>query len=436
MSHEHTGNGSLNGILPNLSRHTTVASLFSERLQLSIPLRSSFLQSVFNAVNVLIGVGILALPLAFRLAGWFFGFVILIFCCLATNYTAKILVKCLDTQPEAGSYGDIGAIAFGHRGRVFIGGVFIVELVTVGVAMVILLGDAIQSLFPMTSMITTRMISFFILTPTLFFPIRQLAYASFIGIVSCICFLFIVLYDGVNKHTTPGSLWAPAPTEWFPNSYYGIPISFGLIMSVYTGAAVFPALYRDMDEPKKYSKVVDVSYSITTISYIIMAWAGYTMFGTSTMKEITQNLSVTEGFNRLLNRAVLWLVFMTPIAKYGVMMNPLQMAWEHWLLSKPLVENWRNTQVGKHTISFVSRTFLHAVIVYIAIIFPGFDRVMSLLGSLFSFGISAIFPLACHLRLFGPSLSYSRYLIDWLIMIVAIGMAAVGTIWSFLPSDS
>ncbi|ORZ08176.1 transmembrane amino acid transporter protein-domain-containing protein [Absidia repens] len=403
----------------------------SERLQLLSPTRSTFLQSIFNAVNVLIGVGILALPLAFRLAGWVYGFFILIFCCLATNYTAKILVKCLDTQPGASSYGDIGAIAFGDRGRAFIGGVFIVELLTVGVAMVILLGDAIQSLFPLIPMITARIISFFILIPTLFFPIRQLAYASFIGIVSCICLLFIVLFDGVNKNHAPGSLWQPAPTEWFPSSLYGLPISFGLIMSVYTGAAVFPALYRDMDEPKEYSKVVDISYSITTLSYVLMAWAGYTMFGLSTMKE---NLAITEGFNRLLNRAVLWLVFMTPIAKYGVMMNPLQMAWEHWLLSKPSIEHCARTPMGKRLISWFSRIVLHAFIVYVAIIFPGFDKVMSLLGALFSFGISAIFPLACHISLFGHSLSYFQYLMDWLIMILAIIMAAVGTVWSFLPT--
>ncbi|KAI8079960.1 transmembrane amino acid transporter protein-domain-containing protein [Halteromyces radiatus] len=436
---EHMGE-SMYGLFPGLSRHTTVASLMSDYnaspISSSTCLRSTFLQSIFNAVNVLIGVGILALPLAFRLAGWVYGSVILLFCCLATNYTAKILIKCLEVQPGATTYGDIGAVAFGHRGRAFIGSVFIVELLTVGVAMVILLGDAIQSLFPLIPMIQTRIISFFLLTPTLFFPIRHLAYASFIGIVSCICLLLIVLYDGVEKEEAPGSLWYPAPTEMFPSSYYGLPISFGLIMSVYTGAAVFPSLYRDMDEPKKYNQVVNLSYLITTASYVLMAWAGYTMFGTSTMKEITQNLAVTEGFNRALNRTVLWLVFLTPIAKYGVMMNPLQVTWEHWLLSKPTIEKWSHTRMGKSLISWTSRLLLHAFIVYIAIIFPGFDKVMSLLGALFSFGISAIFPLACHLSLFGHSMTYSQYILDWLIMLIAISMAAIGTLWSFLPTSS
>lgn len=100
--------------------------------------KSSFVQTIFNAVNVLVGVGILALPLSFRLAGWLYGSIILVFCCLATNYTAKIIVKCLNANknPEddehGGSYGDMGQIAFGDKGRTLISSVFVIELITIG----------------------------------------------------------------------------------------------------------------------------------------------------------------------------------------------------------------------------------------------------------------------------------------------------------------
>lgn len=93
--------------------------------------RSSFIQSVFNAINVLIGVGILALPLSLRLAGWFFGSLIFLFCCLVTSYTAKIIVKCL-SDGEAATYADMGEFAFGMRGRHIINFVFITELITIG----------------------------------------------------------------------------------------------------------------------------------------------------------------------------------------------------------------------------------------------------------------------------------------------------------------
>ncbi|KAI9305504.1 transmembrane amino acid transporter protein-domain-containing protein [Cunninghamella echinulata] len=429
---EPTGGGSLQGLFPNLSRPTTVASLISQPLT---TLRSSFTQSIFNALNVLIGIGILTLPYAFRLAGWSVGSIILLFCCLSTNYTAKVLIRCLNAQPidgEAVTYSDIGAIAFGDRGRTFIGGVFILELITIGIAMVILLGDAIQSLYPSVTMVSSRLISFIILLPTLFFPIRKLSYASFIGILSCIFLLFIVLYDGISKPNYPGSLWEMAPTEVFPSNLYSLPISFGLIMSGFAGHAVFPSIYRDMDEPKKYNKVVDISYIITILIYVSMAWAGYSMFGMETMKEITQNLAVNVGYNRLLNNIILWLVFLTPIAKYGVMMNPLQMVWEHWLLSKVQSHCWSPT--SKNLFTWSNKIILHSTIVFIAIIFPGFDRVMSLLGALFSYGISVIFPLVCHLKLFGHSLSTRKYILDWVILSISCTIAIIGTIWSFLPT--
>jgi hypothetical protein len=111
--------------------------------------KSNFVQSVFNAVNVLVGVGILALPLSFRLAGWLYGSMIFLFCCFATNYTAKVIVKCLshssssvasaDREGEdqghcdgGGTYGDMGQIAFGDKGRNLISTVFVIELITIG----------------------------------------------------------------------------------------------------------------------------------------------------------------------------------------------------------------------------------------------------------------------------------------------------------------
>lgn len=135
-----------------LSRHTTVGSIISRQLSSSEPVngvhdskmnsrhekKSSFIQSVFNAVNVLVGVGILALPLSFRIAGWLYGSIILIFCCLATNYTAKIIVKCLNVNKNleqdehGGTYGDMGQVAFGDKGRNLISSVFVIELITIG----------------------------------------------------------------------------------------------------------------------------------------------------------------------------------------------------------------------------------------------------------------------------------------------------------------
>lgn len=115
-----------------LSRHTTVASMISQQYLPETSRKSTFVQSVFNSINVLVGIGVLALPLAFRCAGWLMGSLVFLFCVLSTNYTAKVITKCLDFYPNSTTYGDIGAAAFGDRGRTFVSVVFVVELMTIG----------------------------------------------------------------------------------------------------------------------------------------------------------------------------------------------------------------------------------------------------------------------------------------------------------------
>jgi hypothetical protein len=86
------------------------------------------------------------------------------------------------------------------------------------VAMVVLLGDGVQTLFPHVNMMTIRVASFVVLTPMLFLPIRKLAYTSLIGILSCSFLVVIVLYDGLSKKERPGSLIDPMVSPTCSNS--------------------------------------------------------------------------------------------------------------------------------------------------------------------------------------------------------------------------
>ncbi|KAI8641234.1 transmembrane amino acid transporter protein-domain-containing protein [Parasitella parasitica] len=403
----------------------------------TVPQKSTFVQSVFNSVNVLVGIGVLALPLAFRCAGWLMGSLIFLFCSLSTNYTAKLIARCLDAWPNSATYGDMGAAAFGSdRVRAFVSVIFVVELMTIGVAMVVLLGDGIVSLFPSTDMISIRIVSFIGLTPMLFLPIRKLAYTSLIGIISCACLVTIVIYDGISKTEKPGSLLDPMYTEVIPSEMYNLPLSFGLMMAGFAGHAVFPAIYRDMENPKQYEAMVDITYIITVGVYITMAIAGYTMFGLETMQEITQNLASTPGYSKWVNRLAIWLIVLTPIAKYGLMMNPVSITYELWITSYANVEAWcKYHNWRRQFITGLGRVMASLMVILVATVFPGFDRVMSLLGALFSFGISAIFPLICYVKLFQGEITFKESFLIYSLLTVSVIMAITGTVWSFLPNN-
>lgn len=60
-------------------------------------------------------------------------------------------------------------------------------------------------------------------------------------------------------------------------------------MSGFAGHAVFPSIYRDMRDPAKYNAMVDITYFITVIVYVIMSIIGYLMFGQEALQEVKKN---------------------------------------------------------------------------------------------------------------------------------------------------
>lgn len=57
-------------------------------------------------------------------------------------------------------------------------------------------------------------------------------------------------------------------------------------MSGFAGHAVFPSIYRDMENPSDYNKMVNVTYQVTTVIYVFMAIIGYLMFGQESLQEV------------------------------------------------------------------------------------------------------------------------------------------------------
>ena len=54
-----------------------------------------------------------------------------------------------------------------------------------------------------------------------------------------------------------------------------------------TGHDIFPTLYRDMQNPAQYSRVINYTYILTAIIYLLIAVFGYVMFGHTVMQEVS-----------------------------------------------------------------------------------------------------------------------------------------------------
>jgi solute carrier family 32 (vesicular inhibitory amino acid transporter) len=81
----------------------------------------------------------------------------------------------------------------------------------------------------------------------------------------------------------------------------------------------------------------------------------------------------------------------------------------------------------------VIRVVTTAVIIFIAVVFPSFDRIMAFVGSCLCFTICIILPLAFYLKIFAREITFSERILDWVLLLTSSVMATWGTVWAFLP---
>ncbi|KAG8925667.1 hypothetical protein FRC01_009853 [Tulasnella sp. 417] len=148
------------------------------------PGRSTYGQTLFNSIAILLGIGMLSCPLAFACAGWIGGTLLVIFYGFLTCYTAKALAKIILSDGRLRTYADIGQAAFGPRSNMFTSFLFCLELFAVSVILVVLFSDSLHEVLPAYSSNTYKYFGLLVIIPTSFMPLRVLSFASILGAVA------------------------------------------------------------------------------------------------------------------------------------------------------------------------------------------------------------------------------------------------------------
>lgn len=145
--------------------------------------RSTLPQTVLNSVNVLVGVGILSLPLAMRYSGWIIGILFLLSSALTTRYTAGLLAKCLNHYPMMTHFSELASVAFGTKTRVTVEILITFELAAACIALVVLFADSLDALIPGWGIVEWKLVCGLIVLPLNFVPLRYLSITSVFGIL-------------------------------------------------------------------------------------------------------------------------------------------------------------------------------------------------------------------------------------------------------------
>ncbi|KAE8447382.1 hypothetical protein EG329_010796 [Mollisiaceae sp. DMI_Dod_QoI] len=402
--------------------------------------QSTLPQTVFNSTNVLIGVGLLSLPMGIRYSGWICGMVFLLLSAVVTAYTAKLLAKCMDVDAGLITFADLAYVSYGQKARIATSVLFTLELLAACVALIVLFADTIDLLIPGVGVIQWKILCGILLIPLNFAPLRLLSFSSVIGIFSCFCIVSIVFADGFIKPHTPGSLREPAETYLFPSNWLTLPLSFGLLMSPWGGHSVFPNIYRDMRHPYKFQKAVKITFTFTYLLDCATAVAGILMFGDGVMDEITANIINTSGYPRALSILMSVFIAIIPLTKVPLNARPIVSTIEVFAGLDPasISDSQALTGLSSYTrgiLKIVIRIFVVIIFVIISIIFPAFDSIMAFMGSTLCFTICVILPLMFYLKIFGKEVSMKERVLCYFLIAVCSVLAIVGTVWAFLPKS-
>lgn len=387
-------------------------------------------QTIFNAVNTLMGIAMLSLAYGFRLSGWVVGTFLLVASAWTTSKTAKILGIILKKNKELLNYGDIAYLYGGPKFQALATFIFIIDLIGAAVLLVLLFSDSFTLLFLNVGAATFKI---FVVTVTFvlsFLPLAMISLVSLTGIISTVANLVLITVCGFLSKDSPGSLLNAAPTNLWPSSLSAVALSLGIFMAPWGGHPVFPELYRDMRHTNKFDHCCNVAFLFCLKSDFLIAIIGYLMFGQNCQDSLTKNIMVNKSYPPWVNPLFCTFLGVLPISKLALVTRPIVSVYEsHFKMNEHLVITYRNGRkvVPMTTTKFFSRLAFFLFLLAVSFIFTSFGKVIAFLGSAICFTICVTFPFMFHLKLNADELNP---LLRWLTIFgIAIGItgAVAGT---------
>ena len=177
-----------------------------------------------------------------------------------------------------------------------------------------------------------------------------------------------------------------------------------------------------MRRPQDFEKMIDVTYTVVLVSCLLVAISGYYMFGDDVEDQITVSLGEASANSSIFMTGLTWLMIMTAISKFTLTMFPLALGFEEMLT------NVLPSDLAMEMVDSLVKISLILLSLAVAVFFPSFSFLCSLVGLICAMIVSVIFPTVAHLKLFGPQLSTLEKTIDWVFIIAGSIVALVGTV--------
>ncbi|PAV90416.1 hypothetical protein WR25_17050 isoform H [Diploscapter pachys] len=388
--------GGGNELLPlGRSRHPTMDEMFAPRARE----RSSITpeQALIHMIKVMMGTGMLSLPLAFKHSGLWLGFTLLPFICLICIYCTRQLVFAqhyvgfLKSQPRM-DYANVmrSAVELGpewirHRGYFWKQMVnFNMFTAQLGFCCVyfVFMADNLKQFFDQTSWIRISQagwIALLLVPICALCTIRELKQLAPLAGVANVVYLIALAIVMQNLLSTSVPSWSlPAVGE-----LRNLPLFFGTVMFAFEGVAVVLPIENQMSDPIHFitrSGVLNTSCFLVLIAYMTVGFFGYLRFGNDVLDTITLNLPQTNFYQTIKLMFVACIMVSYPLQFYV----PMERA-EKWIHRKVAPEKQEKLIYTVRMVTVLLTCMLAELIPHLALF-------ISLVGSVAGSFLTLVFP--------------------------------------------
>ena len=403
--------------------------------------KSTVTEAILNMTNILLGTGLLALPYAARCVGGYVGVTtVLLVASVGTLFTAKILGREL-RRFSAKGFPDLAFYTFGRRGRIIVAVLLYADIFMCLVLFLIMGGTNLAAVFDAVSTprdlddespVIVKAIDWVMSTPkgsawlialmlvpaTAFDDLSTLSKFSAVGTIATISLVLVVTIAAIVRPDVgeSSSLDVDAASK---------ALSIGLVLYCFAGHALFPSIYFSLEDPARdWDFVVDVSYAIVGACCVVVACAGYLLFGDDVSDQISVDIAKIDKTTGIICCA---LIAISAVSKFALELQPVAMGIEELVALASGGSEKSSEQRFPKLLALSGGIGLRVVILGAALIcavsLPAFAVIDSLLGAVFATLISIVFPCAVTLH---ENPSNSRSYIALCITVIVIGCIAGG----------
>ncbi|XP_031571770.1 vesicular inhibitory amino acid transporter-like, partial [Actinia tenebrosa] len=258
--------------------------------------KTSSLQAAWNISNLIQGTGTLGIPYAVSKGGYL-SLAAIVLIAVVTNYTGKLIVRCLYDAPVAPdqgekgrrirkSYAELGHSCWKRNGALLVCGAQVLQTTCACILYVLLVADFFNDVYEKRpiSLTAWTVLAGLLLLPSVF--INQLSRISWLSMFSVFA-LFVVFVTVMGYGLTQRHTWS---VHMPLSTLEGFPVAWGIILFSFVSHPYLPGIEENMASPESFDSVMNYSSCISAITKVAYGFIAVLTFKDSTKQEISENL--------------------------------------------------------------------------------------------------------------------------------------------------